>query len=425
MERQVNRRQGYCHHRQSGAVSLLMVLLISVLIFSYVLLQIRGGGEQTLAQVQFEQSELLLGLLDSALERTAYRYKSTSCDALPESSIALADGTFSVDSATLANGVCTAKLSANIGDTKRSIEVSFSSTAGVSAWTAGQRGDITSRANAIWQLNAVTFSQDLNAIYCFDANSCWIAGDNDTLLFGSASAWATLNPSSGESYRAITCSASDNCFVAGSDGSNEFIRQWNGSNWSSIAYVSARINDIACPSTICYAVGDAGAVMRYDGAWSSETSALSSDLNALACIDDSECWAVTSNDKKNFVYAHRVGTSTWQTLSVAENSAKILRSIACSGASCWAAGDNGAMTVYASGAWSYYGTIDVHAIYDIACRGSDNHCIAVGNNGSVSYYDGSSWTKETSASNHAINAAALFSESAATVVTFGLWRETY
>jgi len=402
-----------------------MVLLISVLIFGYVAMQIRLSGEHTVAQISYQSGDALLGLLDSALERSAYRYKTTACDSMSESALALEYGTISVDAAQLQGSLCVLKLTAIIGNAKRSIEVGLTSSAGISAFAVGKRASVVSLVNGAWQLVPTSLTEDLNDTYCFDASNCWIVGDADTLVLYQSGVWTVKNPSSGENYSAIACAASDNCFVAGNNASGDFIRRWNGTDWSAPTYVSARVLDIQCPSTICYAVGEAGLLLRYNGSWNAETSSISSDFNALACTSGLECWAVTSNDKKNFVLVHRNGNSSWQTVYLADNNAKTLRSIACSNTYCWAGGDNGHAIRYASGNWSYAGKIDSHAIYAMSCRDSDNACVAVGNNGSVLQYDGSSWTAATSATNHALNAAAFFAESAATTVSANLWREVY
>ena len=410
--------------KQRAAVSLLMVLLISILIFGYVAMQIRGGAEQSMAQVSYYQGDALIGLLDSALERSAFRYKSTPCDSMVEGPLSFGSGSISVDSAQLQNTTCVLQLSASIGEAKHRIEVGLTSSAGVNAWSVGQRAGVATRSGVVWQLNATTYTNDINDLYCFDNANCWVAGDSDILVQVNNSVWSSASPASGESYRAIACNTSSSCFVAGSNGSGDFIRHWNGSDWNSISYISAVLRDIQCPSsTICYAVGDGGLLLRYDGSWNTESSAIATDFNALACTSASECWAVTSNDKKNFVLAHRSASSVWQTMTLADNGAKTLRSIACSNGVCWAAGDNGAAIHYVAGNWSYYGKIDSHAIYGLSCRDADDACLAVGNNGTVLFYDGSAWLAETSATNHALNAVMLFPDSAATMVSMGLWRE--
>lgn len=411
--------------KQRAAVSLLLVLLLSVLIFVYVAMQIRLGGEQTAAQVSYSQSRKLLAMLDSALERSAYRYKSTACSSMVESAVSFESGSISVDSATVQGSTCVLKISAMLGDFSRSIEIGLTSSAGASAWAVGKRASLQTRINGVWQLSSTSYSDDFNDIFCFDVTNCWLAGAADALAWLNAGVWTAFNPTSGENYYAIACLAVDDCFVSGSNSGGDFIRHWNGSDWNSISYFSAPLRDIQCPNTVCYAVGDGGLLLRYNGSWNSESSAISSNFYALACSSDSQCWAVTDNDKKNFVVAYRNASATWQQVMLSNTSAKTLRSIACSNSRCWAGGDNGEVIYYNGASWSYYGKIDSHAIYGISCRDSDNNCVAVGNNGSVSLYNGASWGAETSVTNHALNAVAFFDASASSSIALGLWRESY
>jgi len=416
---------GYKVEKQQGAVSLLMMILISVLIFGYMAMQIRLGAEHAVAQVVYQSADALLGLLDSAMERSVYRYKTTACDSMPETALNLGKGSISVDAAQLLNDTCIVRLSAAIGTSRRSIEVGLNASAATSAWAVGKRASVASRVNGVWQLAATPLGEDLNDIFCHDLGNCWVVGNADSLAWYSAGVWTMKNPSTGENYSSVACVASDNCFVAGNNGSGNFIRHWNGVDWNNINYISAAVYDIQCPTSVCYAVGDGGLLLRYSGAWITESSALSTTFYALACFNANECWAVTDNDKKNFVLAHRNGGATWQTLNLPDNNAKTLRTIACSNNVCWAGGDVGELIRLQAGTWSYYGRISNHAWYGMACRDSDSACLVVGNNGAIGRYDGSNWVSETSATNHALNAVMFFPDSAATGVSVGLWREVY
>jgi len=408
---------------QTGAVSMLMVLLISVLIFGYMSMQIQIGARQSVAQITYLPGDALQGLLDSAVERSAYRYKSTACGSMVESSVTLEVGVISVDAASVQGNQCVLQLSAAIGDAKRTIEVGLNNGAGYSAWAIGARANVTQRVSGAWQLVGDPYSDDLNDIFCFDSTSCWVVGDTDALALLSNGTWTAKNPSSGETYRSIACSDSNTCFVAGSNGTGNFIRRWNGSNWNSITYVSGLLLDIQCPTSVCYAVGKGGLIMRYNGSWSSETNPITSDINALACLSVSECWAVTANENKKYVVVHRNDSATWQSVTISDVNAKVLRSIDCSNNRCWAGGDVGYMIRLVAGSWSSFGQVGNHAFYAMSCRDSDNACIAVGNNGVTYFYNGSAWSEETSATNHQLNAVAIFEESAATSVSVGLWRE--
>lgn len=413
------------HDRQQrGAVSILLILVIMSLLFGYVLMQLRLSGQQTVAMVNYQQGDALLGLLDSAVQRNAYRYQSQSCDSLAEGPITLNGGNMYVDSAAMVNGQCVLQLRVSQGDASRRLEVGLISNPVGNAWSVGKRGSMALKSAGVWQLYGSFSSEDLNDLYCFDMNDCWISGSNDTLLHGVSGSWTAQNPASGENYQAIACSASDNCFVAGSNAGGNFIRHWDGNTWNGISYVSDLVLDIQCSGSVCYAAGNNGLLLRYNGSWVSESSTISTDFTALACVSDSECWATTARFKKNFVLAHRSGSSTWTRLTLAENNAKNLNAIACVNGNCWAGGDNGAMIRYVAGSWSYQGSVDSHAIYAIACRSSDNHCVAAGNNGSLLSYAGVSWQSDASPLHHAQNAVAYFDQvPGSSAVTVGLWRE--
>lgn len=148
-------------------------------------------------------------------------------------------------------------------------------------------GRIYQLVAGVW-FSFVSFPGDeWNAIHCLPDGECWVAGnrsDNDFRFARRASsgAWSTLlyTSSPGRNLLGIHCTAGDACWAVGQPhGANDKIIRRSSGNFSATLTTgghSLRAIDCATASD-CLAVGDSGAVQRWNGSsWSQAISGMGS-----------------------------------------------------------------------------------------------------------------------------------------------------
>jgi hypothetical protein len=229
----------------------------------------------------------------------------------------------------------------------------------------------------------------LDAISCSSTTSCVAVGTYDD---SSGATQGLIETYSGTSWTptelslpadayanpevaldAISCSSTTSCVAVGSyDGSTPMVVQWSGSTiWSaqplalpldaSASEPSPQLTGVSCPSTTtCWVVGDylvsgthqEEAINYVDngGTWSppfqlspsASVGATSTALNAIACVDESSCYAVGDLTEPNgaIVPASALETSgSWSNIEplatpntqVSAYAYGVLNSVACSG----------------------------------------------------------------------------------------------
>lgn len=406
---------------QTGAASIIAVLFLLSVVVTVVLLSLRHSGSEVAATKQHADALSALAVAESALERTAYRYRLTACAALPEGPSNFANGQYEIVSAILATGVCTVRIVAKVNLAARTIEAGLSQNSSDVAWAVGRNGRIFRRNAGTWSSVASGTNEDLLDVHCVSGNDCWAVGENGVLLHWNGSSWIN-NRFNGQKFNSVSCvpGQSNACWIAG----DAFIRYWNGSNWNTQYNTSDEVLALDCPSTICYAVGKGGLVRRYTGAaWVAETSPLNWELTGVDCVSPSQCWATTRKNNNIFNLIWRNGASPWTRVQIPNSAAEDLNTISCADAThCFAAGDRGRLVSYNGTTWAYAGALGNQDVYGIDCRSSDQHCIAVGRNASVKYWSGSAWATESVPTSGTLYAV-VFSDSGSSGVTIGAWRE--
>ena len=132
---------------------------------------------------------------------------------------------------------------------------------------------------ASWSLNAYTAPDNLNDVFCNNANDCWAVGNDsggEVILRWDGASWTRVAPSGGipnTNLNSISCSGVGSCWAVGDASGGEVILELSGGVWSRIAPAGGipneDINGVYCFSTgECWAMGDNGLIIRRSGgAW--------------------------------------------------------------------------------------------------------------------------------------------------------------
>ena len=156
---------------------------------------------------------------------------------------------------------------------------------------------------------------------------------------------------------AVSCLSSSFCMVVGYTNSGAYADEWDGSAWTALSVQAppdgpyALLTSVTCLNpTDCEAVGEdvsANTTLaeQWDGsAWtivpSQNTTGIRSSLDALSCLDATQCWAVgQANDQP---LAEQFDGSTWSIVAIpGPSGTSQLGSISCASLSfCEAVGAN-------------------------------------------------------------------------------------
>jgi len=110
-----------------------------------------------------------------------------------------------------------------------------------------------------------------------------------------SSSWVWQNPvPQGNNLNVVSCPATNICYAVGDLGT---ILYFNGTNWSAqFATVAFNLNSISCPgTTICFAAGDFGTIVATNNSgasWSQQNSGTFGNLTGISCPTTSDCFAV-------------------------------------------------------------------------------------------------------------------------------------
>ncbi len=165
-----------------------------------------------------------------------------------------------------------------------------------------------------------SYRQNLNDIDCVDVNYCFaVANDRSNRFVGVEWELGTWTPVVSaltflrENLNGVSCVSSTNCRAVGNDRFGRFtFATWGGTSWSIDSQFDftnrADLNDVYCADgTNCWAVGDRRnnnfTFARYDSSsppWSIVTvydPANDQNLNGVSCVnnDINDCWAVGNN----------------------------------------------------------------------------------------------------------------------------------
>jgi len=185
-------------------------------------------------------------------------------------------------------------------------------------------GDVYRGNSAGWTRDYINTSYEMRAVDCYADDDCRSAGESSSSYFyswsgtgNSPSTWSRQSiaesPVSSRILRGISCPASNDCWAVGDDTSSGgggmggggmggggmgggttyyyTLLHWNGSSWSqqmlSDSYPQD-MNDISCASaTECFAVGDNGKHLYYNGtSWTEQSSFTSTALYGIYFLPD-------------------------------------------------------------------------------------------------------------------------------------------
>jgi hypothetical protein len=148
-------------------------------------------------------------------------------------------------------------------------------------------------------------------------------------------------------------------------------------------------------------VGTNARIIRYNGTgWANDPSGTSADMNDVACVSATDCWAAGDRQGGDLTFDHR-GTVSWvETLLNPPGSAQNLDGIACVASNdCWAVGrQNGTSYTFVrwnGSVWTQQLVAGGDDLNDVACADTAN-CWAVGRGGRSMRWDGSTWTADPS-----------------------------
>ena len=303
-----------------------------------------------------------------------------------------------------------------------------------------------------WSLVSAPGNTPLSGVACVAESDCWAVGG--TFFSGgtvqsvaqhwNGSAWSFVttpntSPSEANDLIGVGCVSSSDCWAVGTadsgSGSSEetLAEHWNGSAWSIVTTPNTSsptnlLDGVACVSTSdCWAVGisNIGSVAtqtlaeHWNGStWSivttPNTSSPTNDLQGVACISSSDCWAVglSSSGLPEQTLALQWNGSAWSIVATPNTSpsqTNALSGLACLSASdCWAVGFAGSgrnnlpLTLaehWNGSAWSIVttpnpGNPPLGPVYltGVACTSSSD-CWAVGYSpGLAEHWNGSTWS---------------------------------
>lgn len=282
------------------------------------------------------------------------------------------------------------------------------------------------------------------AVSCPNTNTCAVAGDGFLSTTDGGSHW-NGNCCAGGSLRGVSCSTATHCLGVGADGvivsTVDFVT-WSstltdnpllfaaavacttltkclavgrllngdvavagttdgGNSWSgrSTPPIPGGLVGIACPSsTICFAVGPSGTILKTIDAgatWSSQTSGTTEWINGVSCPSTTVCFAVTNNAG---ILATTDGTS-WSPQSSGLPFTS-LEGVACTSvSSCLVAGFQGTILATTNGGqtWSPQNSGTSGDLVALTCPSSTT-CYATGSLGTIIATTnwGSAWSNQSS-----------------------------
>ena len=267
-------------------------------------------------------------------------------------------------------------------------------------WAMGDNGLIIRRSGGAWGNIASPVTSNLNGVYCTATNNCWAVGNTYNppgpppvqeviLRMTVVPNWTLLGASASvpnENLNDVYCVDANNCWATGNNGT---IIRWNGAAWSSqTSNTTEDLNGVHCLSTTdCWAVGDNGVVLHWDGvSWSSNIAPVVLRWNGAAWSNASGLLPAGANQNLNSI----------SMLSYADG---------------WVAGDTGGNGIapctnnrarilnWNGAAWPCNATSPSNRDLNSVSMVSANYGWAVGAGGSIVYWNGAAWAEQNGAQN--------------------------
>ena len=162
----------------------------------------------------------------------------------------------------------------------------YSGTSGIAVGDAGTIYKTTNNGVA-WGNRTSGTAEDLNGVFCFDANNYWAVGNNGTIVnsVDGGTTWSTQNSGVSENLSAVWFTSATNGIAIGASG-RVLTTVDGGANWSAGTQGAENLNAIAFADANNGAiVGDNGTIWGTSNggsSWSAQTSAYNTNLNAIS-----------------------------------------------------------------------------------------------------------------------------------------------
>lgn len=429
-------------YSQRGAGTLLatLFLLLIVALLGGIGLRLASTDLNDTA-VQNDSVEALF-LAESGLERALQRLGAgiacTPAGLGTDGLQTLDRGDFQILSAITVGSLCRVQvrgrvLLGGVMSAQRLIEADLE-LAGSGTWAVGNGGTILNWNGSAWTAGVSGVASNLNDVTCASSSSCWAVGSGGTVLHWSGGAWTPSSTGIAGSItlNAVACvpNSADDCIAVGNQfGFFGVVYHYSAGTWTSLDFRwFANYTDAFCTTTACYAVGNGGLIGRSGGGWTIETANTAQNLNGVACISASECWAVGPRQGNNFFYDRRTAGG-WNPQPVNDPSNnRNLYDVACPASNnCWAVGARRTANTYTLTHWdgsnwatnlvNLSGADDLNAV---SC-GDGSDCWAVGNAGDALHWAGSGWAY--AATGTAQNLNGVYMAGGGGTVSVQRWRE--
>lgn len=160
---------------------------------------------------------------------------------------------------------------------------------GTSGIAVGGGGTIfkTTNNGIAWSNRTSGTSEDLNGVFCFDANNYWAVGSNGTIVnsIDAGTTWSSQNSGVTDNLSGVWFTSATNGVAIGASG-RVLTTSDGGVTWNAGTQGAENLNAIAfANATNGYIVGDNGTILATTNggtSWSSQTSAYNTNLNAVS-----------------------------------------------------------------------------------------------------------------------------------------------
>jgi len=211
-------------------------------------------------------------------------------------------------------------------------------------------------------------------------------GVSASVVLAQTVSWSLFQDTGTQIWNGISCASSTDCWAVGNTGA---VARYNGTTWATITAISTlAVNDLAIvsPNDI-WAVGTSGNIWHYNGTtWSLFVDTGTQSWNDVVCTSASSCRAVGGAGALGYYN----GVS-W-TVSTISPSSNINTVFALSASNIYAAGASGKIWRYNGTAWAQVIDTGNEGWNDITCT-SASSCWTVGDAGALAYYNGTTWVE--------------------------------
>lgn len=162
----------------------------------------------------------------------------------------------------------------------------YNGTSGIAVGDGGTIFKTTNNGIAWGSRNSGT-SEDLNGVFCFDANNYWAVGNNGTIVNSNdaGATWSAQTSGVTDNLSSVWFTSVNDGIAIG-DGGRLLTTNNGGASWSAGTQGSENLNAISFASaTVGCMVGDNGTIWATSNggaSWSAQTSAYNTNLNAVS-----------------------------------------------------------------------------------------------------------------------------------------------